>query len=288
MERARLIAACAAALALAPASARAGAWTKAGGAYYTKLGADFYKPEAYVDPATGEDTGQDYFGQQYSLYGEVGVLPFHPVQVSVLLPLSVGTSWFDPGYAADGPGRATTARLGDLRVGVQVALLRTAFQLGVGGEVKVPLYRNDGIGAGYGEYQAAVPVADDGQVDVTGLVVLGGSLPRTPLWMEGAVGYRHRTEAFHGWDVDLEFGDGLVYRYTVGAAVKRAHLMLHVDGVKAFRSDDVTREHLALGPAVLVTVWKGLGLEARFQGEVWTRNAPRGVSFGFGVSWRKP
>ena len=49
-----------------------------------------------------------FLGQQYSLYGEAGLLKAHPVQISASLPLSVGTLWFvrrDNGTRAT--GRAT-------------------------------------------------------------------------------------------------------------------------------------------------------------------------------------
>jgi len=74
----------------APRPAEAGAWTRTFLDYYVKVGADFYKAATYVDPSTGQSYDDDFFGQQNSVYGEHGVVPGLPVQVSMLLPMSVG------------------------------------------------------------------------------------------------------------------------------------------------------------------------------------------------------
>ncbi len=276
------------AVGLAPArDAAAGAWTKGFGGHYVKLSADFYRATGYVDPSTGEETDFSFFGQQYGLYGELGVFPPHPIQLSVQLPLSVGTTWFEvPGLGEQGTGHATTTRLGDLRAALQVAILHRAFQLAVAAELKLPLYANDSVGEEYGAYRIVFPLVGDGQVDLTGWVFLGGGLPGIPVWIEGGVGYRHRSERFVGWDTDLVFVDGIPFRATVGLDVHPLIVMAQLDGIRNLRDDEVTRQNLALGPAVMVTVWNGLAIEARFQGDLWARNVAQGFGFGVGVSWR--
>ena len=64
---------------LCPSRSRAGAWTREFSSYYAKISADYYSASGYVNPQTGTQTGNNFFNQQYSLYGEVGILPFHPV-----------------------------------------------------------------------------------------------------------------------------------------------------------------------------------------------------------------
>ena len=61
-------------------------------------------------------------------------------------------------------------------------------------------------------------------------------------------------------------------------------LVLPGDGI----GPEVTREAVAIGPSVGVTIWKGLAIEARLAGELVANNAPRGISAGLGVSWRMP
>ncbi len=284
----------AAALAL-PSSALAGPWTKGLGEHYVKAGADFYATHDYEDAraeSDGETAGfQRFFGQQYSIYGEVGVFPLWPIQVTVHLPVSIGRAvFYDTALIGEGEvGKSQTARLGDLRVGVQTAILRKPFQLAGSFDVKVPLYSNDRVGFGLGPYRPFFPLPGDGQIDLTAMLIGGGSAPtRVPLWVEVGVGYRHRTEAFVGWDTDLVFVDGLPFYAAVGIAPGPLWIVVRADGIKNFVQDETTREALTVGPSVGVTVWRGLAIEARFAADVLARNAPRGVSFGGGVSWRWP
>jgi len=269
--------------------AEAGAWTRSFGDHYVKLGADFYKAISYVDPATGEEvSGLDFFGQQYSLYGEVGVLPWWPVQIGVLLPLSVGTLSFtdDTLFADMERARATSARLGDLRVSVQTSILKKGFQLSPALELKIPLYSNDSIGGEFDTWSQAFPMPGEGQIDVTGWLLMGSSIPKAPVFIQGGLGYRHRTEHFIDWDTDLEFVDGLPLTATVGATFGPFLGMLQFDAIKNFREDETTAENVSLGFSAFVTVWKGLAVEARVAGDVWANNTSRGVSFGAGLSWR--
>ena len=269
--------------------AHAGAWTKSLGDYYVKAGADFYRATGYVDPNTGEEVEDlEFFGQQYSLYGEVGLLPWWPLQVGVLVPLAVGrTDFADPTLFPDGEtATATSTRLGDLRVSLQTAILHKEFQLSPAIEFKIPLYSNDSVGSDFGTWRAAFPLPGDGQLDVTGWLLFGGAIPKAPVFVQGGVGYRHRTEHFVDWDTDLAFVDGIPFTATVGVSLGRFLGMLQLDGLKNLKQDEVTRENVTLGFGALVTVWKGLAIEGRIAGDVWSNNAARGVSFGAGLSWR--
>jgi hypothetical protein len=273
----------------APSAAEAGAWTKSFGSYYAKVGADFYKPGAYVDTETGEETSDSYFGQSYGVYIEVGLFPLWPLQVSVHLPVSVGTVTFtDPKSFGEEAAKATTTRLGDLRIGFQGAILKKTVQLSLGIQVKIPLYSNDRVGDGFSTYKEVFPLPGDGQIDINPQVHIGGGIPGTPLWMTGGVGYLHRTSTFIGWDTDLDFVDSLTFTYTFGANAGPVLIMFQLDGNKNFLDDSVTRQALSLGPALAVNVWRGLSISARFQGEVWAQNAPRGISFGLGLSYERP
>jgi len=269
--------------------AQAGAWTRSFGDHYVKVGADFYKSTSYVDPSTGEEiSGLDFFGQQYSLYGEVGVLPWWPVQLGVLLPLSVGIlSFADDNLFPEGErGRATSIRLGDLRIQLQTSILKKNVQLSPGIELKIPLYSNNSIGSEFSTWSQAFPMPGDGQIDVTGWLTVGAGIPKAPVFIQGGVGYRHRTERFVDWDTDLVFVDGLPFTTTVGATFGPFLGMFQLDGIKNFKEDEVTREHVSLGFGAFITVWKGLAIEARVAGDVWANNSGRGVSFGTGLSWR--
>ncbi|HCP44993.1 MAG TPA: hypothetical protein DIU15_03075, partial [Deltaproteobacteria bacterium] len=77
-----------------PNTATAGAWTRTFLDTYVKASADFYRATSYVDPQTGQTHDDDFFGQQYSVYGELGLVRAWPVQVSMLLPMTIGRRSF--------------------------------------------------------------------------------------------------------------------------------------------------------------------------------------------------
>ena len=281
-----------------PTAASAGPWTREFASYYAKAGADYYTASGYVDPRTGEKSGEDYFGQSYGLYGEVGVLPAWPLQVSVLVPLSVGTSTFSDSLRfGDAQGHASTTRLGDGRVAVQTSILKEPFPLAIAAELKIPLYANGSVAdqPRYEQYRDYFPLPGDGQIDVTGWVLAGTAIPGVPMWVEGGVGWRHRTETFVGWDPPkpvegppISLADGVTFRALAGLQLGRVLVMASAEGIQNVSSNRYTRENVSLGPSVLVTIWRGLAIEGRFAWEAWAKNQSQGIGFGFGVSMRDP
>ncbi len=270
--------------------AHAGAWTKELGEVYAKAGADVYGAFKYVSPGTANQGGS-YLGEQISAYAEVGVLPVHKGQLVASAPFVIGThssTVSDPTGAVE--VRATTARMGDLRVGAQVALHpRSPFSAAV--EVKIPMYANDSVGAAYPTLQQLFPLPGDGQIDVTGWL-FGGAAPWTDTFVEAGVGYRHRTETFLGWDppAGLSYADGIAWTakggYTLGAVL----LIAGTDGIVSVgdpSADDTTREYVALFATALIDVAKGVAIEPRISGEVWADHTSQGLGGGLGVSIRR-
>jgi hypothetical protein len=279
------------ALFASPGVAAAGPWTRELWSYYAKAGADYYSASGYTDPRTGEPSGNDYFGQQYGLYGELGVSPAWPVQVSALLPVTSGTASFkDEIRFGSGEGHATTTRFGDARFAAQTSLLREPFPLAFALELKVPLYRNGSVGAEHEAYRQYFPLPGDGQLDWTGWVLAGTSIPSASMWVEGGVGYRHRTETFIGFDPGpgVTLVDGITGRALVGVMTKRVLVMANAEAIQNLESSRYTRENLSVGPSVLVTLWRGLAVEGRFAWEAWAKNQSQGIGFGLGISMRDP
>jgi hypothetical protein len=271
------------------AAARAGAWTREAGGVYAKLAVDAYGGGDYQDPLTGLDTDLRYRGGQVGLYGEVGLLRAWPVQVVVQVPVVAGTLFFeDARLAGGGEARASSVRAGDGRLGVQAAVSDQRVKVAVAGLVKVPLYDSDAIGAGYPGYEGWFPRPGDGQVDVDGLVLVGGGIPDTRAWVEGAAGWRHRTEAWVGWDPGpVELVDGVLFRASAGVRAGRVGLQLGVEGLVNPQADPWSRQGISAGPSGWVTLGHGLALEARFSADLWTDAAPRGVGGGLGLSWTR-
>jgi hypothetical protein len=270
------------------ATAHAGAWTRAQGDYYAKIGADFYRATSYVNPLTGQSTDYAFFGAQQGVYGELGLAKAWPVQLTVHVPVSTGTIRFEDATLGAGVGHATATRIGDVDVALQAEIYGGGPKLAGAVDVKLPAYANDGVGQAFGVYQSLFPKPGDDQVDVTAWLLCGSSVPHTPVWFDSAVGYRHRTETFLGWSEDVAFVDGIPFQLTVGATFGRVIPMIKVDGIGNVQRDDVTREGASVGPAVLITVWKGVALEGRFAADVWSRHAATGLGFGLGVSVRDP
>jgi hypothetical protein len=275
-------------LALLLPDAFAGAWTKALGEHYAKAGVELYGTTRFVRPGTA-GSGGSYFGEQVTAYGEVGVLKAWPVQVNLSAPFVVGTHSTqvrDPLGEVD--VRASTARLGDLRVAAQVALHRHA-PISAAVELKVPLYANDSVGENQPVLAPLFPLPGDGQIDLT--FWLGAGRSGGPTFGEAALGYRHRTEAFVGWDppAEIAFVDGIPFVLKGGHRFGKATLLLGgVDGLFNVAPDDadVTRQYVSLSVSAMVDLGKGVAIEPRAWGEVWAKNTSQGVGGGLALSVR--
>lgn len=277
----------------APSTARAGAWSREGGSVYAKVEAGAYIADTYIDPRTEEPVEGRFVGQRYSLYAEVGLLPWHPVQLSVSLPfLTVGTLWFqdERRFGPDAEAKATSARPGDLELALQASLLPPSLPVKLSGSVgvKVPMYSNDEVGAEFGIWQPAFPQPGDGQVDVTGLVLVGGAVPGDVApWFEGGVGYRHRSEAFVNYTTARSFVDGIPVSVVVGLKLPHGYVLGRADGLFNVEPDDDTREGLVVAVQGAVELGRGFAVEGRFAGEPWVSGASQGISFGLGLSWQR-
>lgn len=270
-------------------TAQAGAWTREAGGAYTKLAIDAYQGADYQDPLTGLDTDLRYRGVQTSMYGEFGLVKAWPVQLMLQVPVVGGTLFFeDARLAGGGQARASSLRVGDGRAGAQVALTRTGLRLALSSQVKVPLYDPDTIGADYPGYEGWFPRPGDGQVDVDGLMVVGSAIPGTRAWLEGAAGWRHRTEAWVGWDPGpVSLVDGVLFRASGGVGIGRFGAQLGLDGLVNPRTDAWTRQGISAGLSGWAQLGKGLSLEARLAVDVWADAAPRGGGGGLALSWTR-
>lgn len=261
-----------------------GGWTRDQGSAYLKVGSDIYQALQFRLPGEAEDSVGSYFAHQHGLYAEVGLSRRHPVQLTVIAPAIVGThrtEIFDVFGAV--PVVATTARLGDLRLAVQTAVVKDK-PLAVAVEAKIPMYRNGAVGASRIVFAEIFPKPGDGQVDITLFGFAGASLgPRT--FVEGGAGYLWRTDWFVGWDTDVTFVDGVRGIAKIGHTVGRVLGVAGLEAQLAFRPDDVTRRFLVANLSALIDVGSGVSIEPRFGYELLAQNASQGVGAGLGVSW---
>ncbi|MEM6928449.1 MAG: hypothetical protein AAF602_16055, partial [Myxococcota bacterium] len=271
-------------LGLLSSLALGGGWTRGQGATYVKVGSDLYQALRFRLPGEAEDSVGDYFAHQHGLYAEVGLSRGHPVQLTVIAPGVVGTHRtriFDAFGAV--PVRATTARLGDLRVALQTALLRDA-PLAIAVEAKIPMYRNGAVGNARINFAELFPKPGDGQVDVTAFVFAGASLSERT-FVEGGIGYLWRTDAFVGWETDLRYLDGMRGIAKLGHTVGRVLGVLGLEAQLAFAPDDVTRRFVVANVSALIDVGRGVSVEPRLGYELVAQNASQGVGAGLGLSW---
>lgn len=275
---------------LVAAPAWAGAWTRDLGSFYGKLALDAYAAGNYAAAGRTSDEGQAYFGWQAALFAEAGLLGAHPVQATVYAPVTTGTILFEGATVPWKGPRATSTRLGDLRVALQTEVTPDDTPIAVAVEAKIPLYSNDTVGADYVGYEEVFPVPGEAQIDLTGWVLAGTAIPDTRLWNDAGIGYQHRTEWFVAWadrPDDLAFADSIVFQDTFGATLGRVIPMLRVQGNVNLASDDVTKQAITIGPQVMVDVVEGIAVEARVAYDVWARNDTQGLGAGVGVSWRQ-
>lgn len=277
------------AILLLPSAAEAGAWTRSLGSYYAKAGVDLYQASTYQAADVVSDDTQGFRGYQIGVYGEFGLLEIHPVQVSIQAPWASSTLYLREKIGNIRP-RATTRRLGDLRLTLQTSVLPDGGPISAAVEVKIPMYSNDSVGSQYAGYEETFPLAGEGQVDVTGWLLGGASFGDGPFWGEAQVGFQHRTQSYIGWsdrDDELDFLDRLRFGGGFGLTEGALVAILRVDGQKALGTDIYTAENLSLGPVVLVDIAEGIALEGRFSADVWANNATRGYGMGTGFSIRK-
>lgn len=202
--------------------------------------------------------------------------------------MTSGSASFHDPRLGDRAGQASSTRLGDSRIAVQTQLWNGGLQLSVAVDAKLPLYSNGSLREGHGIYGDYIPAPGDGQIDVGAWILAGRSIADWPAWFELAAGWRHRTEAFIGWNPEVEVVDGVPFRGLLGGQLWQGRLlaMLNVEGIKNLSSDRVTRESLGAGPSVLWTIAHGIAVEARFAAELLARNQAQGLAFGVGISKR--
>lgn len=259
---------------LAPGLAWAGPWIRDPGASYVKLGASSF---VGVEPGS---TGMMEMPTQYadltaSAYGELG-LPLG-LEVAAYLPYVVA-------QADDGAARFVSYGGGDAELGLGKRLLASPVAISLATVVKVPLYtdRGDFRVATYGGYASRFSTPGDGQVDVDARLGVGGSFRAgaTPGWVQGSLGYRHRTGVFV---------DGVPWLVQAGLSPARAGRPLGFAGVEAsglanVEADPRSRAWTRLGAFVAVNLGRGLALEAWGGAIPWAYASRAGGGGGLGLS----
>jgi hypothetical protein len=179
--------------------AEAGPWSKSQGHGYLKLSTyGLYSPQGNQG-----QTNVSFLSWTAAFYGEMGL--GGGLQLNAFIPYNIsrntaGDAYYDIGGFADSI------------IGLQwtpTFLQRaTGFPIAIKIDVKTPLYdfhmaRQNKEVAEKG-LAARFPLLGQGQLDVTGWLSIGGSIPNTPMYMYAEVGFRYRTTAYVGASAGFE------------------------------------------------------------------------------------
>lgn len=268
------------------APARAGAWTKPEGGGYVKLGsATFLSDHAYDNRGNVVDTAP-FLLRAETLYAylEYGVVD--GLTAVGYVPYVISTNQHGSGVSFH------TLGMGDAMAGLQLALLAYGpVVLSSRVELKVPLYqgapsvqgRRTRAVPGFPRTATYFPALGDGQVDLSGFVSLGASLPWLDGFFSAESGYRLRTGAVT---------DALVVNANGGAFLlgRRLLLLVNASAILTFPSGDearvfVGKGYWSVGPAFMLYVSDSLAIEVG--ADLVTRgvNAAGGVQMQLGVSY---
>jgi hypothetical protein len=264
-------------LVLAPSSALGGPWTKNAGELYLKLSESLFFSDTVVDASGGRHPAPDYVGATTSIYLELGL--WRGLHFQAYLPFTVARNGFAEGESLVNAGG------GDALFGLQYSPpLGLPFPNALRLEVKLPFY-NAGL-----VDTTDFPALGDGQIDLTFWLSAGGSFA-SRLHLFSEVGYRHRTEAFIGDGPfqALSYGDGIALYAQGGgyAIVERLRVLVNFGGVVALTDDKLTQSSLSLGPALHLSLWRGLAIEATFDPVVFARNSASGFGLSLGLSYKR-
>jgi hypothetical protein len=256
--------------------AQAGPWSRSGGELYVKVGEGFFLADTYVDSTGTVREGTEYLGASTFAYFEVGLAP--KLQIQGYLPYTIAQNTFADGVRYRQTGGA------DALIGLQWSPpipVTSAVRL----DFKIPMYDVGGL---EGPLASFFPAFGDGQLDITGWLSIGGSIPSTPMWAFAEAGHRFRTEGYVGEGDDREFLDSFVFAGQVGVNIEdRVFVAFSISGVTPYKTDTYTKAYLVLGPGAGVMLGKGFAIEASFDPIVWSRNSSMGIGFGIGVSYKR-
>lgn len=257
-------------------SAQAGPWTKSLGQAYVKVWEGVFLSDSFVGSDGRVQSGTDHVSFTTALYAEVGI--WDRLHLQLFVPHVVGRNTFESGsrYLALGGG--------DLLAGLQWSSPWIPIPHGIRVEAKVPMYD---VARVKGFEATRFPARGDGQVDFTLWLTVGGSIPNLPIYLYGEIGHRFRTEVFIGEGAERAYQDSFAYQGQIGVTPFAGIVFAgNVTGVQPYAGDDLlTKAYLNLGVSIYAPVWRGLALEANFDGTVYAKNSAPGLSFGGGISY---
>lgn len=173
----------------------AGAWTKAPGHGYAKLGSSTFVADHAFDTAGVAKSSAPFrlYGQTMYVYSETGI--FKGGMLTLLLPYVISRNQHEGGIGF------LQAGLGDAQIGGQLRLFEWGNWVGaLRFETKIPLYqggpsiegRQSRLNANYPRNSLYFPAVGDGQVDLTTWFSLSGSLPAIDGFVNAEGAYRLR------------------------------------------------------------------------------------------------
>lgn len=264
--------------------AQAGAWTKAPGSGYTKLGSSTFVAD-HAFNAAGERLDSAPFrlyGQTLYSYTELGL--FDGGMATLLLPYVITRNQHEAGVGF------LQASLGDAQLGAQLRLLQWHEWVGaIRVETKIPLYAGGPSVQGrqsrrnpvYPRNSQYFPAVGDGQIDVTSWLSLSASLPQVDGFVSAESGYRLRfdgvSDSVVGWAQGGIFllGRRLLWMGSISAVLT----------LPPSKNDVIGKGYWTCGTSAMFFVTPAWALEFGFDYLTWGVNTAGGPLLQLGVSY---
>jgi hypothetical protein len=257
----------------------AGPWVKPPGEGYLKVSGSTFSSDRVVD-VNGVDgtTPWTYSNQSVTTYFDVGIAP--RVGLNLSLPFQVSANTYES-------IRYERSGLGDLGLGVSVALLQQRCPVSLELSGSVPMYEgviasDAEVGAvgGSDPSQRYLPMLGDGASEFSPGISAGCSLFPIPAWVTARMSYQLRNNGF---------GDGIKSSFGVGGYIwpKRVALVGGLDLVQRLNNEAErpTKSYLSAFAGVLVTIGAGFSAEATTSFVPSGAFVSTGTTYSLGISY---
>jgi|GEM_PF-1024774 len=267
------------------------AWTHPAGHGYAKLGSSTFGSFVGYDEEGRllEPDGFVLVAQTFNGYLELGLADRLTVVGS--LPLVLSTNRHDSGIAFH------TVGAGDAQLGLRASLWQPqvpvvgVLQVSAQLDVKMPLYegapalrgRSTVIVPGYPKTSRFFPALGDGQVDISGRAMLGGSLPVVDGFFSADAGWRMRAGPVT--DAALANANVGVWLFS-RALLVQGHLQSVLSLPNAMGEREMRgKGFVTVGASLVVPVWGGFNFECGADVLPYGVNTAAGGQLHLGVSY---
>lgn len=271
---------------LAASPALAGPWSKGAGHGYAKVGSATFTSKVVYDTDGVARSSDPYTLRAETLYAYAEVGLTDRLTLIGFVPYVFSTNSHRRGF------NFHTFSPGDAMAGLQLGILQGGpVAVAARAEAKIPLYqggpsiegRQTRVVPGFERTTTSFPAVGDGQVDLTGWLSVGAGLPVLDGFVSVEGGYRYRSG---------NVTDAFVLNASGGVFLPGRYALLMVNTQRVFSlqvrkgSDEILgKAFWAVGPALILTLWRGLAFEVGADWIFRGQNSAGGVQVLAGLSY---